>query len=543
VTWEGSLLATPRFSGQIIVQPNLTWLVDYGMDFCRAGLRKGDLVTVRGCADDTECGLGKVCMRGTEGTQGAGGLAIGGLCLPKDAKPGSCDALLRTVRRYDALPMPNKDEVQVDRVRLAPHKDELVLPLGVHCRASTTADGGVDGGADASGADGSVADAAPDAPSDAAADAASLDGGAATPGAAGLAALSPVCSDPTDPSTSKFQCMPSGQCLQPCTKPGESTTCRAGRICVEFPPEAPAEAGSKPCLAKDGKTPTCFCSDGPDLAKADATSCLGELLPYTLQVGGGFLVSGSQSGVPITRLPNADGVCTPLEVLDPSLAAVSARAASRISPKDGPWCAPPLDEPNGGFDNRCNPNVIAAKDPKDRTNADIKCLNDVPALQKQAADQAFAPNPCLFLGGPNETDAPSVGSAQHVQALFRNNELRFMMTNLEQPLSGTFQIRFDVSGGFRAQFVGVPGTVEIGMPARIVTSPFDSRATGSNEGNDVPYLFVVDQRRLGRAQGSSAARGQLLRIHPRGNAVTTPKAGSQPLYEDLTHSNNLFPIQ
>jgi hypothetical protein len=164
-------------------------------------------------------------------------------------------------------------------------------------------------------------------------------------------------------------------------------------------------------------------------------------------------------------------------------------------------------------------------------------------LLVQLAKGPFSPNPCLFLGGANDSDAVGEAKPRHVQALFRNNEIQFMMTNLEEPLSTSLQIRFDVAGGFRAQQVGLPGTIEVGMPARIVVGPFDSRAAPPPQTPDVPYLFVVDERRLGRVQGSSATRGQLLRIHPRGNAITSPKPGSQPLFEDLAHSGNLFPIQ
>jgi len=59
----------------------------------------------------------------------------------------------------------------------------------------------------------------------------------------------------------------------------------------------------------------------------------------------------------------------------------------------------------------------------------------------------------------------------------------------------------------------------------------------------VPYLFVVDQRRLGRTQGGGPTRGQLLRIHPRGELITPPVPGAEPWYEDLSHSANLFPMQ
>ena len=121
-----------------------------------------------------------------------------------------------------------------------------------------------------------------------------------------------------------------------------------------------------------------------------------------------------------------------------------------------------------------------------------------------------------------------------------------MVTNLERPPSGTFQLRFDAHGGFQAQTVAIPSTVEVTMPARLVLGPFDANpqtaATGTPT-SEVPYLFVVDQRRLGRSQGGGPTRGQLLRIQPRGFVISSPAAGAQPWYEDLSHSANLFPIQ
>ena len=62
---------------------------------------------------------------------------------------------------------------------------------------------------------------------------------------------------------------------------------------------------------------------------------------------------------------------------------------------------------------------------------------------------------------------------------------------------------------------------------------------------EVPYIFVVDQHRLGRAQGGGPTRGQLLRINPLGYAVTVGSAptGYQQIFEDYNASGGLFPIQ
>jgi hypothetical protein len=88
--------------------------------------------------------------------------------------------------------------------------------------------------------------------------------------------------------------------------------------------------------------------------------------------------------------------------------------------------------------------------------------------------------------------------------------------------------------------------VEIGLPARILTSPLPSLFQGPDpqtQPDSAPYLFVVDQRRVGLNRlAGGATRGQVLRINPqRYNPDTT----LPPLliYDDLTASAGLFPIQ
>jgi hypothetical protein len=88
------------------------------------------------------------------------------------------------------------------------------------------------------------------------------------------------------------------------------------------------------------------------------------------------------------------------------------------------------------------------------------------------------------------------------------------------------------------------------MPARIIVGPVDSlgqvtTGTPAPPGYEAPYLFVVDQRRLGGSQGGGPTRGQLLRINPFGYAATVGSAptGYQPIFEDYNTSGGLFPIQ
>jgi hypothetical protein len=499
VTWEGYLMASPRYSGQITASSSLR---DLGADFCRLNVQNDDLVTLQGCTDTNQCGIGKECVFGSNGAVATGGAAITGLCLAPENQT-SCDALLSTIRRYDVTSTTQRE------LGLAPHKDELVRRAGMPCSPRPmVGDGGVDGSADArdGAADAGAADAA-------GSETGSTDGGTA---ASTSPFVSSDCVDPNDATTAKFQCV-AGRCLYPCSKPGDTASCRAGRICVAFP------SGN-------------FCADAPPFDDTARNKCVGELIPYQVAVGRGYLVAGSQTALPATRMadPSGNGMCVPIPGLD-------ERANIRI-PVDAEVCANIATTPEAqSLDSRCDPNL---------SNPGCGSVTQAAAQVTAASLQSILttknqPPTCVFIGGPNETD-PFGTSPHHLRALFRNREVEFMMTNLERPPSGGAQIRFDVHGGFQPQLVAIPSTVEVTMPARIMLGPFDSNLASNPAGTpttEAPYLFVVDQRRLGRSQGGGPTRGQLLRIHPRGYAITAPVPGYQPWFEDLNHSANLFPIQ
>jgi hypothetical protein len=513
VTWEGALMAAPRFTGQIrFTNGVLPRLFDPGNDFCRLGLQQGDIVTISGCTDDKQCGLGKKCVLGNAGTQAAGGLPIGGLCLDKAvAESEACDTLLGSVRRYGVTTARPYD------LDLVPHKDEIVRPDLRLCTGTTSSGG--DGGT-AAGDAGTTADGG-----------ASGDGGADATDGARLDGSSEVastpdtpddCPNPSDPSTSAFRCY-TGRCLLKCNTPGVTMGCRTGRTCVAYVPgtDTPVvDQDSADCTSSD-----CYCADGPALTDVKHRACIGELLGYQVNVGRGFLVAGSSTGIQRTEKAEG-GLCVPDKSLDP-------RVAMRI-PMNAPVCE---NVPENDLDSRCNP------DAPDRCSFPATQAKQVSAdLLNIAKNTKGKPNACLFDGGPNETDPPNA-SVRHVHALFRNNEIQFMLTNLEESPSGAFQVRFEVHGGFRPQTVIIPSSVEVTMPRRLFLGPVDALPQQANDYvGEVPYLFVVDQRRLGRTQGGGPTRGQLLRIHPLGFRVAVPP-GLQPWYEDFQHSGNLFPIQ
>ena len=524
IVWEGNLLGSPRFTGQVIPSgAGNVALADPGGNFCSLGLQANDLVTIHGCIDDTECGIGKVCVLGTDGSLGAGSLPINGLCLSPTTPEKTCDALLSTVRRYDVA------TARPTTLDLVPHKDELVRPNLQPCILTG-------GSAGAGGDAGAAADAAPGS---------DVDGGSGDgAGDGGVKSLAKSdCENPEDPATIGFQCI-DGRCLQPCTTAGTSEGCRAGRLCVPFGLKATPTTPKAPAKPDECDTHDCFCADGPNLATSDLSDCLGELFAYNVGVGRGFLVVGSQTGVQATGVsvpdPNdiTQSICAPDPNLDP-------RTVMRIS-MDAPTCTNLGVDPTM-LDSRCDPDLTTTVCPDNAESA---------AEAQQLVELAKTPaasNPCLFVGGPNDGDpsggvssdgGPSDVLTKHIHALFRNDEVQFMMTNLEQSPSGAYQIRFDVHGGFKAQTVTIPADVQLTMPARLVLGPVDSIVPQSGlYDSEVPYLFVVDQRRLGTGQGGGPTRGQLLRINPRGELITTPVAGAQPWFEDLTNSGNLFPIQ
>jgi hypothetical protein len=490
VSWQGSLSGGPRFTGNVVLE--VSQLQDVGFSFCQVGSQLGDLVTFTGCTTDNDCGVGGACIHGSGATEAAGGLAVGGICVDptaKDELSTTCVNELSTVRRYTITQL--SDHV----VTLEPHLDELAFSNLHACSASrrrTTM----------------VADAG----------AGIVDGGSADGGAGGPA----DCSDPNDSTTSQFRCTDltsaglagvSGvRCVQSCTEPLQTAGCRAGRICVPY-------GGFGDCSHGN-----CFCADAPPFDPKHRPCGYDQLTPYQVNAGRALMVSGSVTALPTARQVVGDQ-CGPPVSKNP-------RAVSRISMDAGPMmtCA----DPNGTFaalvaaDTRCNSTSVLS----DPTHAG--CVKLFEALQTMPS-----PNPCLFTTGPNETDPAGNDTIEHVNALFRNTEVAFIITNLEWAPAIPQDIKFQVDGGFRPQTVFLPPTVEVSMPGRIVVGPL--QVTTAFVVPETPYLFVVDQRALGRTQAGGPTRGQLLRIHPFGSP--DPNGAYEPWFEDFTHSNNQYPIR
>jgi hypothetical protein len=511
VTWQGAIVG-PRYAGRLLFRDSKMVLQDDGVDFCYSGpgVIKGDVVTIGGCTKDEDCGAGLACLKDDNVDVAAGGLPVNGLCvneLDRDRleKDNVCADFIRTVRRYEVV------AARGQTLDLVPHLDEVIRSSLKACRIPP------------------ATPQTPPAPND--------------------------CADPADPATaSYFTCQrdPLGGAAPRCLKQCEmDADCRQGRICQILKDVNGAEV-VVPDPADPSKTiPAKFCADAPPFTAGNQTSCFYQLVPYDVRVGRGFLVSGSNAGIPGsgTKIPEVGGPngateCASAPRTDPSLS--DYRQVSRIA-IDGPGV------------NLCAPELNNFNDSRPRPDFDLIDPNNVASAIKDDSDTAEmlarvksnpTPNPCLFMGGPVETDPPFDPNVlanqrpQHVRALFQNTEISFILANLDRAPPAGLEIRFDVRGGFRPQTVIQQSTIEISMPTRIVLGPIDSQPQDGTVTNEVPYLFVVDQRRLGLGLGGGPTRGQLLRIHPLGyTSSLTTAGGLQPIYDDYTRSNGLFPVQ
>jgi hypothetical protein len=495
-------------------------LLDNGANYCGQGVTAGDLVTLTGCTQNNQCGLGEVCLLDETVSASTAGLPINGLCADPnrtDATAADCAAFLQTARRYEIV------AAYPNRLVIRPHLDELARSSLRACDPKKNAP--LPGATTAASPDGGTPDVG--SPDGGATNDASADGGAVND-------TSPdVCPDPNDPSTNNFRCLadPEGgttpRCLVRCNS---KVACRAGRVCVNL------DSDEVPTLVQCDTTP-CYCADAPPFTAKAKRTCFDQLTSYQIQVGKGFLVSGSQSGFMATaKLPDSgDKQCAPDPAGDP-------RFTFRIQ-MNAPACTN-LPASAAKLDTRIDPDSYQDNPQK---MADVAAANQelVTALTTTAPAPA---DPCLYWGGPSQADPLSAKMPpQHVRALFRNSQLTFVLANLDRGPTAQFSTTFDVHGGFGAQVVQSPSTVEVSMPARIVYGPIDAVAQMTpftTNQTEERYLFVVDQRRLGRAQGGAPTRGQLLRIHPLGYSATVGSAtGSQPLFEDYNASGGLFPIQ
>jgi hypothetical protein len=515
VNWQGAFIGS-RLAARVFNRGNKTILEDDGVDFCVTGpgVLAGDIVTLNGCTKDADCGPGLSCLEDTSASMAPGGLTVTGLCVNSQnldllKKNHTCDEFIKTVRRYEVSAPHNQT------LELVPHLDEVVRSALTPCRIQTDPKSTIND-----------------------------------------------CADPADPSTATyFVCQddPLGgkapRCLgRPCASDND---CRIGRTCQVLT-DSNGDKVTMPNPNKKTETDPAivdarYCVDAPPFTDA-VIDCFYQLVPYSVQVGRGFLVSGSSAGVlgggtTLPTLPNVTDqvpVCGLASRDNPNTN--DYRLVSRIA-IDGVGanqCTGSLfDTPYA--DGRSPPPASALIDPNNLNSA----INpDSPTGKRLAVVKSNPiPNPCLFFGGPVNSDPLAAqldpnNPPQHVRALFQNTQVAFVVANLDRGPSTLLDLRFDVRGGFSPQTVIQQSTIEISAPARIVLGPIDSSPQDGSVSSEVPYLFVVDQRRLGVGLGGGPTRGQLLRIHPRGQLSTlTSTQGLLPIFDDYTRSGGLFPVQ
>lgn len=507
VTWEGDLLST-SFSGQLALpkmpasdSDRRLALTDLGAGFCTSGVVPGDFVTLFGCTADNQCGPAQVCKRSDTAPESVGTLAINGLCVLTDPKLqaeqiAACAPLLESVRRYEIV------EASAQALSLRPRLDEIVSESLATCSDPAN--------------------------------------------------LRKVCGPASDPSRKGFICAPdtSGnpRCLQPCGADPALSACRSGRSCV------------------DG-----FCADAPAIPPAASFTdtfgkCINQLTAYRVGAGSSFLVQGTGPSVYIPGATNDDGTCRPNPLRTDRISIFQTVAGARQSL---PLCSGVAEF------NRAKPDQDGGM--IDVNDLFLQRMTTSPVVSHSDAGAPAPPisTPCLMREYVDDPDAGAVtdagsgedagvdgGSAGDAQAdgappspsgrtytayyaLYQNRELRFVLANLEAYLGDSVQISFDVHGGFQPDTVLAPGSVQLDAPARLVVSPIDSQGQASDLSatHELPFLFVVDQRRLARASlGVGATRGQVLRVYSRKSTGANVN-NLLPVYDDFTSSGGLWPVQ
>ena len=483
--WQGDFFG-PSFSGQFSRDPAdqpLAQLKDVGVDFCQAGALPGDVVTIYGCVNNQQCGPLQVCGRSQTAAETVGTLPINGLCVPLD--PTQQAQQLKTCA--ELLDTVRRYEIVNATTGAGPStpgfltiRPKLDEIVTKELNGCGVVPSAADGGAD-------------------------VDGGADASGGTGDGGTPRPCGEPSDPTRAKFQCVEidtgkGERCVQRCAT---AIDCRAGRTCVDF-----------------GGDNRKFCADAPDLTAALIEACqLNQLTAYKLGVGNGFLVQGTAATPFIPPRVDKNGTCEANpERLNrlPYFQTAADGTRTQLPLCDGDLSS--VDSSLTGMDLQVRLHTIVT------STAPINAPCLIPTATATSGDTTLGPP---------------------FRALFQNRELRFILANLESYFSDSVQITFDVHGGFLADTVFVPGTIDVEMPTRIVTSPIDSQSQLFDQSatTEIPYLFVVDQRRLGRVSaGVGATRGQVLRINPR-RAYTTDVNSLLPIYEDPSLSVNLWPIQ
>jgi hypothetical protein len=304
--------------------------------------------------------------------------------------------------------------------------------------------------------------------------------------------------------------------LMSCQAPNQQDTCRAGRICLATP-----IAGSARNYCADAPLLTNLPSDPGGAGYGDLETCFAQLATYKVSAGGSFVVAGSVSGAATNRR-NPNGAKMEQGCQDDAeRASVAPHAVSRI------WLG-------GAREVTCQQ---APAYPTPATGEIcIQGLDHLCPLEEFTLGKLVGNPPvCTYLSAVEGTAAPAVS------ALFENEQLRFIVTDLDKSVDDSAVFNFQVQGGFSPQLIApLALDAEVDSPSRILTSPISSVGHQPDEilidESDRPMLFVVDQRRTSRST-LGAVRGQVVRIRPDyGDTLT-------PVYEGFSLSGSYYPLQ
>ena len=95
---------------------------DGGVNYCALGVVPGDQVTLTGCTDSSQCGLGEQCVLGDGVSTAAAGLTVTGICVDPNrasAQMSLCADFLNSVRRYEV------EAASSNSLIIRPHLDEI----------------------------------------------------------------------------------------------------------------------------------------------------------------------------------------------------------------------------------------------------------------------------------------------------------------------------------------------------------------------------------------------------------------------------------
>jgi hypothetical protein len=506
VSWEGDFFSQ-RYTG--VLSPsfsrgqNTIVLSDPGASFCQGGVYEGDILTFSGCTSDANCGAGQFCQIDKDAPTYAGRLAISGVCLSKlstSSDRDGCADLTRTLKRYEVV------QALPGSLELRPHVDEKPVPsLAQSAGCPGSSDSPTDGGTCASAMTSDAGTKGSDA------GAGGMGGTTGTTKAADGFAL--------------FQDLKTGfmRRLMPCTVPNVPDVCRPGRICLENPlPESfPKEMN--------------FCGDAPKVEPSHLETCFSQLATYKISAGHSFLVAGSVSGAPANRGVGSHGECA----LDMRRANDDPRAVSRL------WVGGPNE-------------AVCAKAPgRVAPSEETLCVQgngEACPLEEFSLGNFGSPGPCLFV---SQVKDPLLDASRQVvqadkktiyqpprfgavSALFQNDQIRFVLTDIDKTVDDKAVLQFETQGGFAPQLIVPLGLdSEVDLPSRILTSPIPSVPQIKDEvltDSDRPMLFVVDQRRSNRTS-LGAVRGQVVRVRPTYGETLVP------VYEGFSLSGNYYPLQ